>query len=222
MENYNQLIQSLKKTSINEYPYKWAFINNLFTAQQLNSLSLSFPNDDENFKNVNGYDGEKGFIYKVRPLVHINNTEPYCSENLSEEWKNLSKVLISKEYRDVISNLTNINLSDSDIEINAFHYTPGSWMGPHLDIKEKIVTHVLYFNEEWDLQDGGNFSVLRSNDMSDAIVSITPIVGNSVLLVRSKTSWHAVTKVQESCVRIRKNIIVNFYPKGTETIMWKK
>lgn len=219
---HSQLIQSVKNGKMNLFPYHWSFINNLFSKEEQDNLLNTFPQDYENFKSVDGYDGEKGFTYKVRPLVHLRETKAYVPEKLDNNWQLLAETLISKEYREAISYLTGVDLMDTDIEINAFHYSAGSWMGSHVDIKEKIVTHVIYFNETWNINNGGNFNVLRSKDMSDAIVSITPLIGNSVLLVRSNTSWHSVTKVKEECSDIRKNIIVNFYPKDTQTIMWRK
>src|SRR5437588_12853903 len=114
----------------------------------------------------------------------MGQSEPHDKNKLSKEWIDLSKTLVSGEYKKAVSNLVSIPLIDCSIEINLFHYTSDSWMGPHLDVKDKIVTHVLYFNEKWNIDDGGNLAVLRSKNIQDAVTLISPIIGNSFLLVR--------------------------------------
>ena len=62
------------------------------------------------------------------------------------------------------------------------HYGPGAWLGPHLDLKDKIVTHVLYFNQTWNQADGGCLNILNSAEMNDIVATVRPIVGNSSVL----------------------------------------
>jgi SM-20-related protein len=60
------------------------------------------------------------------------------------------------------------------------------------------MTQVFYFNESWDLRDGGCLNILRSADMSNSITEIPPFVGNSSVL-RSNNSWHSVSRVANGC-----------------------
>ncbi|MCA1632539.1 MAG: 2OG-Fe(II) oxygenase [Acidobacteria bacterium] len=83
-----------------------------------------------------------------------------------------------------------------------------------------MVTHVFYFNERWDETDGGCLSILRSSDMSETVMSVAPIVGNSVVLVRSENSWHAVSPVAGDCRRFRLSMTVTFYTPGAVSTMW--
>ena len=43
-----------------------------------------------------------------------------------------------------------------------------AWLGPHVDLPDKIVTHVLYFNSEWNPEEGGCLAILGSKDIQDA------------------------------------------------------
>ena len=54
-----------------------------------------------------------------------------------------------------MSALTGLDLSVAPLEVNVFHYPPGGSLGPHPDLGDKIVTHVLYFNEKWNDANGG-------------------------------------------------------------------
>jgi Rps23 Pro-64 3,4-dihydroxylase Tpa1-like proline 4-hydroxylase len=101
-----------------------------------------------------------------------------------------------------------------------FHYGPGAWLGPHVDLADKIVTHVLYFNGEWDPADGGCLEILRSSQMHDSACIIAPIVGSSAVLVRSDRSWHAVSRVDPLCTRSRRSVTVTFYRDDAVSTMW--
>jgi Rps23 Pro-64 3,4-dihydroxylase Tpa1-like proline 4-hydroxylase len=116
--------------------------------------------------------------------------------------------------------LTGHDLSEAPIEVNVFHYGPGSWMGPHKDLEDKIVTHVLYFNAEWDAKSGGCLTILRSSDMSDVKAEIPPVVGNSAVLVRPDDSWHAVSRVVDGSETSRRSVTVTFYKPGSVSTMW--
>jgi hypothetical protein len=106
------------------------------------------------------------------------------------------------------------------MEVNLFHYGPGAWLGPHLDLKEKITTHVLYFNRTWEPKSGGCLRILRSREMTDMVTEIAPIIGNSAVVVRSDKSWHAVSRVQAGCSNSSRSVNVIFHLPGSASTMW--
>lgn len=199
-------------------PYRWALVDQLFAPADAASLVETFPRD--HFKTVKGYDGEKGYEYEARSLIHMGAHAATYPEYLSPAWQRLAADLLSPEYRDAMSNFTGVDLSNLAIEANAFHYSRSAWLGPHVDLEDKLVTHVLYFNDSWNESDGGCLTILRSGDMAQAVKAITPIVGNSVVLVRSTNSWHAVTRVSETCRSSRRSVAVTFYRPGSPSTMW--
>ncbi len=173
MIDFNRIIHHKLNTS----PYQWAMIDNLFSIADAKELASTFPRD--NFKTVAGYDGEKGYEYEARSLVQMGTSMVSQAHYLSQSWQQLAQDLISNEYRSAISQLTGLNLLTVPIEINVFHYGQGSRLGAHVDLKDKIVTHILYFNAVWEMEDGGCLAILRSQDMSDVVSTILPVVGNS-------------------------------------------
>jgi hypothetical protein len=199
-------------------PYRWAHIDELFGPSDATALAASYP--DRGFKTLVGSDGEKGWEYEVRSLIHMGSGEPSQSESLSREWQELAGDLVSPGYREAMGRLTGHDLSEAPIEVNVFHYGPGAWMGPHKDLEDKIVTHVLYFNAEWDAKSGGCLAILRSSDMSDVKAEIPPVVGNSAVLVRSDDSWHAVSRVVDGSESSRRSVTVTFYKPGSVSTMW--
>jgi SM-20-related protein len=199
-------------------PYEWAFVNGLFSRRAGQMLVRSYPCD--NFKTVKGYDGEKGYEYEARALVHMNAAAPAFPEGLSKSWRMLARDLLSPAYRTAMTRLIGRDLSHAAMEAYVCHYGPGAWLGPHVDLKEKIVTHVFYFNATWNREDGGCLNILRSPDMADKCAEITPIVGNSSVLVRSEDSWHSVSRVANGCRSSRRSMNVIFYHPGAVSTMW--
>ena len=87
-----------------------------------------------------------------------------------------------------------------------------------MDLREKLVTHVLYFNQKWNREDGGCLGILRSPDPADVAHEIVPVAGNSAVLVRSERSWHAVARVRGGIDRRAVNVI--FHVPGSISTMW--
>jgi hypothetical protein len=199
-------------------PYRWAFVDRLFSPADALDLVNTFPRD--HFKTVKGYDGEKGYEYESRSLVMMGANVASRPEYLSVSWRRLAEDLVSNDYREAMSRLTGMDLSTLPVEINVFHYGRSAWLGPHVDLHDKLVTHVLYFNDAWNESDGGCLTILRSGDMNDAEKVILPLIGNSVVLVRSDNSWHAVSRVRDECRLSRRSLALTFYRPGSPSTMW--
>lgn len=199
-------------------PYRWACIDGLFSPDDAAALVSGFPRD--HFKTVKGYDGEKGYEYEARSLIEMNAGVPSHAEYLSPAWRGLAEVLLAPAYRVALSRLCGLDLANLSMEVNLSHYGRRAWLGPHVDLADKVVTHVLYFNEYWNPEDGGCLTILRSSDMNHVVSVVPPIIGNSVVLVRSDNSWHAVSPVRANCRTSRRSLAVTFYRPGSLSTMW--
>ena len=57
------------------------------------------------------------------------------------------------------------DLTSVPMEVNIFHYSPGTWMRPHVDLKDKILTHVFFIlMKNGMMRDGGCLSILKINN----------------------------------------------------------
>ena len=204
--------------TIESDPYPWAIVEGLFSHENAIALSQSFPCD--HFKTVTGDDGEKGYEYDARALIGMGADQPAFAANLDSAWRDFAGDLLSESYRTAMTQLTKIDLSALTIEANAFHYGRGAWLGPHVDLKEKIVTHIFYFNEAWERDDGGSLSILGSQNLSDVRATVPPITGSSAVLVRSDNSWHAVPPVSKQSRISRRSLALTFYAPGSVSTMW--
>jgi Rps23 Pro-64 3,4-dihydroxylase Tpa1-like proline 4-hydroxylase len=199
-------------------PYRWAVIDGLFSPCDAAALATTFPHDQ--FKRLSHYGGDKDSEYESRELIGMGEQVISAPEGLSDAWRALANDFLSQPYRAAMSSLTGFDLSTVPLEVNVFHYPPGGLLGAHADLPDKIVTHVLYFNQTWNDDDGGCLTILRSSDPKDIAKTVSPVVGNSAVLVRSDDSWHAVSPVLKSCRLSRRSLTATFYHPGSVSTMW--
>jgi SM-20-related protein len=214
MLNFEQITRHKLETD----PYNWAAVGNLFSPTDAEALATTYPSD--HFKTVAGYGGEKDYEYEARALIAMGAAGISYSGELSDSWVCLANDLLSPAYRVAMSSLTGCDLANAPLEVNVFHYGPGANLGPHTDLEDKVVTHVLYFNQSWNVDDGGCLGILRSRNQSDVAAIIEPIVGQSAVLVRSEKSWHAVSRVVSGSRLSRRSLTATFYRPGSVSTMW--
>jgi Rps23 Pro-64 3,4-dihydroxylase Tpa1-like proline 4-hydroxylase len=142
------------------------------------------------------------------------------ADELTISWLELAKDLLSQKYRESMSLLTGYDLTEIPFEVNLYHYDDGAYLGPHIDLPEKLVVHVLYFNESWQSDFGGCLSILNSPDANDIAAEVLPLVGSSVVFVRSDHSWHEVKRVKNKTTESRRSLVVTFYKPGSISTMW--
>ena len=198
-------------------PYAWAAIGKLFSPTDGAALAGSFPR--YHFKTISYY-GERDYEYEARALIAMGADAVSHPEELSEAWLALAGDLLSPAYRVALSQLSGCDLTTAAMEVNVFHYGPGANLGPHPDLEDKVVTHILYFNPSWNREDGGCLTILRSADPADIAAEVDPIVGNSAVVVRSEKSWHAVSRVVNGCRLSRRSLTATFYREGSASTMW--
>ena len=164
-------IEALSRAVLQQEPYTHAVIDELFDSDRARALATTFPTD--RYRIVSG-GADKLYRYDARPFLAFGRDELMFADHLSVEWQALGRQLVSPAYREALGRLTNLDLSDAPLEVNLFHYGPRCLLEPHTDLPDKIVTHVLYFNEDWDPSSGGCLAILRSSEMSDVSAEIPP------------------------------------------------
>jgi lipopolysaccharide transport system ATP-binding protein len=208
----------IRRGRMQQDPFRWAAIDGLFQRSVADALASTYPRD--HFKLVSGYGGEKDYAYEARSLIGMSASAISYPDRLSHVWRRFGEDLLSPEYRASLSELTGCDLSAAPMEVNVFHYGPGCSLGAHSDLKDKVLTHVLYFNTSWNSADGGCLRILRSKDSTEPVAEILPIVGQSAVIVRSDNSWHAVSPVVSNSALSRRSITVTFYRRGSASSMW--
>lgn len=211
-------LERISQANLETEPYRWAAVDQLFSPADAAALTATFPHD--HFKRLSHYGGDKDSEYEARALIGFGAHTIARPGELSQAWRELANDFLSPGYRGAISSFTGCDLTDALLEVNVFHYPPGGVLGPHPDLPDKIVTHVLFFNRVWNDEDGGCLTILRSADPQDVLKRISPVVGTSAVLVRSDNSWHAVSPLLRSCRHSRRSLTATFYHPGSVSTMW--
>lgn len=210
-------MDALSRAELRHEPFRHAVIDRQFDPAHARALSETYPAD--HYRIVSG-GAEKLYRYDARPFVAFGRDEVMFEDNLAPEWKTLGRELASPAYREALEKLTGLDLTDALFEANLFHYGPRRLLEPHRDLADKIVTHVLYFNDAWNPADGGCLRILRSPDLDDCVTEVLPIAGTSVVLVRSEHSWHGVPAVRPGVTRSRRSMTATFYRPGSVSTLF--
>ena len=200
------------------HPFAWAAIDDILTTDTARLLTAFFPHD--HCMTVSASGGEKDYSYEARELVPFGKAATSHAAALHPAWQALVSDLLAPAYRQAMSALTGVDLRHAPLEVNATHYPVGGLLGPHRDLPDKLVTHVLYFNAGWRPEHGGCLRILGSADPHDVVAELPPVVGGSVVLVRTDRSWHEVTPVAPGAPSTRRAVTVTFHRPGSSSSMW--
>lgn len=92
--------------------------------------------------------------------------------------------------RQAIENKFSIDLAGSPLIWTVRGYVRERDGAVHTDTRSKLVTLLLYLNEDWTSA-GGRLRLLRSRDaLDDPVVEVPPLGGTLLVFRRSDHSWH--------------------------------
>ena len=203
----------LARTGLNRTPYDWALVERVLDPDRAPALIDTFPAED--FWEIAGHDGEKSYTYSARPLVILGADKRANLAPMSDPWEEVVQDLLSPRYREALGTLLGQPLDGALMEAAIWRWGDAAHLGPHLDMREKLVTQVFYLNAGWNPWWGGCLRILRSRDEDDVASEIEPLLGSASVLVRSEQSWHAVTPVLGAPVPRRSLIVTWFHPDST-------
>lgn len=105
-------------------------------------------------------------------------------------FKALIDDLESPAFRGIVEAKFGIDLSDCPTTVSVRGRLSRASDGyVHTDLAEKVISVLLYLNDEWS-GTGGAIRVLRSKNLYDAALEIPPLFGNILIFRRSERSWH--------------------------------
>jgi len=103
-----------------------------------------------------------------------------------------------------------VDLSDSPTTITVRKYCERTDGNIHTDHRSKLITVLVYFNEQWD-SDAGCLRMLRSSsNLEDYTAEVTPLGGRLLAFRRTDWSWHG----HKSFVGERRMLQYNFLEKS--------
>jgi hypothetical protein len=192
----------VRTAAVHHEPFTWTVVAGFLDDGLARRLAAEFPTDG--FRVA----GTSAKLFSVRSLVVAGSVHS-STATLSPTWRELASWLASAEHRHAFGDLVGLDLTGLRIDASLCRYPPGCSLAPHTDRAVRRATHVLYFNPQWLAEWGGEFRVLRSDDVEDVIERVLPTLGTSVAMVRSDRSWHAVGEVAAGVTVERRSVLVH-------------
>ncbi len=201
----------------NRGPFPFHGFDQLLTEEAFDALYKTFPsvNFFEKHMGVNRYNGQRShdryyLAYESTVYTQISREDASRGtighKELPPVWQDfIEEIRSNNDYKTMIYESLG---TDKLVPRFAWHmgYTSTD-VSPHIDAREKVGTHIFYFNRkpDWDVSWGGEILVLGGckksaenpeiSDFSEVIP--VPIVDNSSFLFANRgEAWHSVAPLK--------------------------
>ena len=128
----------------------------------------------------------------IRDFPEIEGPGNFTPEQLNygPTFAQLIDELNSERFRKAFERKFDMDLSDTTVNIGIRKYCEATDGRIHTDHKTKVITLLLYFNEDWP-HDGGQLRMMRSNDdIEDYASEVAPLSGTLLAFRRTEDSLH--------------------------------
>ena len=190
--------ENLRKFASNHEPFKhWLFDGVLSeeTIDELLKLPLPVPKIEKHTGKRESQNQTRIFLNKECCNKHS------VAKNVANVFNHPS--IISK-----LSNICGRDLTKGKLRIEYTLDTGDFWLEPHRDIKEKLLTFLVYLSNDSNSSEWG--TTIYNRDLS--FHSKAPYKSNMGLMFMSgEDTWHGVPKL--NIQGIRKNLIINYVTK---------
>ncbi len=196
--------ENLRKFASNHEPFKhWLFDGVLSeeTIDELLKLPLPVPKIEKHTGKRESQNQTRIFLNKECCNKHS------VAKNVANVFNHPS--IISK-----LSNICGRDLTKGKLRIEYTLDTGDFWLEPHLDIKEKLVTFLIYLSKDPGSSEWG--TTIYNRDLS--FHSKAPYKSNmGLMFMAGEDTWHGVPK--QNIQGIRKNLIINFVTKDWKSTL---
>jgi SM-20-related protein len=159
-------IDKLKAAKLETDPYLYTVVTGFLSPESVSRINATYPKI------------EKGGSYPIESL----EANMAIKEVIDE--------LDGPEFQKAISEKFDVDLEGRPKMYSLRGYTRAKDGQIHTDSKDKIITVLLYLNENWQ-QPGGRLRVLRDgHDVDNFAAEIAPDQGTLLIFKRSDNSWH--------------------------------
>lgn len=159
-------LDKLRAAKVESDPYTYTVVPGFLSAESVSRINATYPNI------------EKGGSYPIESL----------DENMTI--KEVIDELDGPEFQALISGKFGVELDGRPKMYSLRGYTRAKDGSIHTDSRDKIITVLLYLNENWQ-QPGGRLRILRSShDVDNYAAEVAPDNGTLLVFKRSDSSWH--------------------------------
>ena len=159
-------LAALRATPLNTEPYDYVVVPNFVRAERFRDVVADYP------------------------AVPGPGSHPLPELTIKGHFKALLDELRGPEFRRAVEDKLRLDLSSRPTMFTVRGECRSTDGKIHTDSATKLVTVLLYMNEQWD-KDGGRLRILRSGtDLRDYAEEVPPHGGTLLIFRRSENSWH--------------------------------
>ena len=159
-------LEKLRSATIETEPFQYVLVSGFLDAASVAAINATYPNI------------ERGGSYPVESLENTMAIKDVIAE------------LDSPEFEAIIEEKFDVALEGRPKMYSLRGYTRAKDGSIHTDSRDKIITVLLYLNENWQ-QPGGRLRILKNgHDVDDFVAEVPPDNGTLLVFQRSDTSWH--------------------------------
>ena len=164
----------------------WTLENPLSETSIDEIYSMELPEGNVIFDGTRAGDKTgNNLLGKLRVFITKENSSDY------PELYELVKEMQSKECTDLISKMVDRNLSNSFVRVEVIADKNGFWLEPHCDIKEKLMSSILFVNRFGENENLG--TDFYTPDLK--VAKTLPYRNNfGYIFTSEKDSWHGLEK----------------------------
>jgi SM-20-related protein len=160
-------LDKLRKAAKHEEPFEYLMVDDVLQESSKQAIVEDFPKIDR----IGSF-----------PL----NTLKY-GPGFSE----LIEELLGKEFERAIGERFGLELSQYPTMFTVRGQCSATSDGHiHTDSRDKIITVLLYLNQDWNDPSGGRLRLLKSKNLEDYVAEVPPTMGSLLVFKRSDRSWH--------------------------------
>jgi len=187
-------LDKLRAATVETAPYMFTVVPGFLGPDSVRRINETYPNI------------EKGGSYPLESL----------QENMTI--KEVIDELDGADFQKAVEDKFDVNLDDRPKMYSLRGYTRAKDGRIHTDSKDKIITVLLYLNENWS-QDGGRLRILNSGtDVDDYVTEVAPDNGTLLIFKRSDNSWHGHHPFEGQRRSLQMNWMTNEGSKGWHKI----
>jgi SM-20-related protein len=159
-------LEKLRAANLETDPYTYTLVPGFLSAGTVARINATYPKID------------KGGSYPIESL----EANMAIKEVIDE--------LDGPEFEKAIAEKFSVELDGRPKMYSLRGYTRSKDGQIHTDSKDKIITVLVYLNENWQ-QPGGRLRILKNgHDVDDYVAEVPPDNGTLLVFKRSENSWH--------------------------------
>ncbi|MEQ1713386.1 MAG: 2OG-Fe(II) oxygenase [Hyphomicrobium sp.] len=159
-------LDKLRNAKVEQQPYLYSVVPGFLSPDSVAKINATYPNI------------EKGGSYPIESLDHNMTIKSVIDE------------LDGPDFQKIIAEKFGVELDGRPKMYSLRGYTRAKDGQIHTDSKDKIITVLVYLNQDWK-QDGGRLRILKNgHDVDDYVAEVPPDNGTLLVFKRADNSWH--------------------------------